>query len=75
MPKLTSLAVRPPHPPYYGRATVYIQRTPELAILDLRKFIELHPMFAQNLNYNDAGTKLIKISNDFAENLVTRRSV
>jgi len=71
--KAISLGSTPPHPPYYGRATVYIKENDlEPAILDLRKFIELHPTFAQNPNYNDAGTKLTKISNEFAENLVTR---
>ncbi len=71
--KAISLGSTPPHPPYYGRARVYIQENDlEPAILDLRKFIELHPTFAQNPNYNDAGAKLTKISNDFAEKLVTR---
>lgn len=71
--KAISLGSTPPHPPFYGRAKVYIQDNDlEPAIFDLKKFIELYPTFQQNPNYNDAKVQLVKISNDYAENLVTR---
>jgi len=58
---------------YYSRAQVYkLENDLEPAIVDLQKFIEVHPAFEQHPQFSTAKVQLTAIGNDYAQSLVTR---
>lgn len=63
----------PSYASYYWRAQTYkVENDLEPAILDLQKFIEIHPTYEQDQQFSTAKVQLTKLGNDYAQSLTTR---